>query len=180
MGIGNGHLMQSILFVLVCVTSINAFTSTSKPITSTKVHRQKALYSSPSDDEIADLEKKLQELKEKKKQETAQVATMGASEDVKTFDGSDPLKKPKVTNTKEPVLEMLSESWKEGDEASSEGSSVIVNIGLAVVAIAGFAIFSQVPVGQDDYSKYSSAKSGSQRIDLGDLNSEARKSTEGL
>jgi hypothetical protein len=64
----------------------------------------------------------------------------------------------------------LSERWKE-EEVSSEGGSgglttILGVIGLAVV----LAFFSQVPLGQEDLSKYSAIKAPTTSIDLGDLN----------
>lgn len=70
----------------------------------------------------------------------------------------------------------LSEGWKEVEEESSEGSGGLTNI-LGAVGLALFlAIFSQIPIGQEDYSKYSSV-TATERIDLGDLN-RARQSSD--
>jgi hypothetical protein len=67
-----------------------------------------------------------------------------------------------------PESMFLSENWKEGDEeteASTSLTSVLSAVGLALVLV----IFSQIPIGQEDLSKYS-ASTSTEKIDLGDLN----------
>lgn len=118
------------------------------------------------DDEIAELEKKLQQLKEEKEE----VAVVDDSNDDKP-----PVNAPNSLD--EPMLEMLSESWKEDDV--EEGGNIILPIIGAVLAVVFLVGFSQVPVGQQDLTKYSAAKASNQ-IDLGDLNEARKKSTEGL
>jgi hypothetical protein len=67
----------------------------------------------------------------------------------------------------------LSEYWKEGDATESEASSGFSPI-LGAVGLAGLAIllafFAQVPIGQEDLSKYSVIKAPTEQLDLGDLN----------
>mmetsp|Transcript_18484 Transcript_18484/g.27922 ORF Transcript_18484/g.27922 Transcript_18484/m.27922 type:complete len:184 (-) Transcript_18484:203-754(-) len=173
------------LLLLMALTTTSAFTlsppTARRSIRTFPQRQQRPLFSSSdNDDEIADLEEKLRQLKIQKKREAeeASIATTTTTT-ISAVDASTSLKTPKVTNTPEPMLEMLSESWKEG-EASDKSSSPILTIALTVVGIVALVAFSQVPVGQEDLSKYSSAKSGSQKIDLGDLNREVRKATEGL
>eukprot|EP00560_Eucampia_antarctica_P006370 CAMPEP_0197826492 /NCGR_PEP_ID=MMETSP1437-20131217/3451_1 /TAXON_ID=49252 ORGANISM="Eucampia antarctica, Strain CCMP1452" /NCGR_SAMPLE_ID=MMETSP1437 /ASSEMBLY_ACC=CAM_ASM_001096 /LENGTH=159 /DNA_ID=CAMNT_0043426961 /DNA_START=215 /DNA_END=694 /DNA_ORIENTATION=- len=74
-----------------------------------------------------------------------------------------------------PMNEMLSESWKEENEASSADNengivSSLIKVGGAVLLIISLALASQVPVGQEDFSKYSYKNPTSSSIDLGDLN----------
>jgi hypothetical protein len=71
----------------------------------------------------------------------------------------------------------LSEGWKEKEAASVEGSSgggALTGIIGVVALMIGIAVFSQVPIGQEDLSKYSAIKAPTQQIDLGDLNKDAR------
>jgi hypothetical protein len=124
------------------------------------------------DDEIAELEKKLQQLKEAAvEEEKVAAAVLGDDEEI-------PVNAP--NQLEEPMLEMLSESWKETDPSqSSEDGGVLLPIIGAVLAVVFLVGFSQVPVGQQDLSKYSAVKTSSQ-IDLGDLNEARKKATEGL
>ena len=79
--------------------------------------------------------------------------------------------------TKESVsIDMfLSEDWKEADknidDSNTEegGGGLIVNGLKAIGALAALLVFSKIPIGQEDLSKYSSIKSGppTTTIDLG-------------
>jgi hypothetical protein len=124
------------------------------------------------DDEIAELEKKLQQLKEAAVEEEEKVvaAAEAVSEEI-------PVNAP--NQLEEPMLEMLSESWKETDPSQSSEGGILLPILGAVLAVVFLVGFSQVPVGQQDLSKYSAVKTSSQ-IDLGDLNEARKKVTEGL
>lgn len=122
------------------------------------------LCSSKKENEIAALEAKLRQLKEESSKEEEFTSAPMDNRNGRVMD---------------PMTEMLTEQWKEGDpEQSDQGGvgstmvAVVAAIGLAVVL--GF--LAQVPVGQEELSKYSSIKSGAvtQSIDLGDLNA-ARK-----
>ena len=68
-------------------------------------------------------------------------------------------------------------------ETESAGGGNIIVTALAVVAAAVFLFFfSQVPIGQDDFSKYSatgSAGTVTKTIDLGDLNPDKSSATAG-
>jgi hypothetical protein len=59
------------------------------------------------------------------------------------------------------------------DETS--GGSVVQNILIGVAALVFFAVFAQIPVGQEDYQKYSVGTTQSRTIDLGDLNTDAAR-----
>mmetsp|Transcript_33398 Transcript_33398/g.68178 ORF Transcript_33398/g.68178 Transcript_33398/m.68178 type:complete len:180 (-) Transcript_33398:147-686(-) len=120
----------------------------------------KALYMSEKEDEIAALEEKLRQLKEVAVQEKT------AQEEQKELAETEG-----IEDVPEVYEEMLSEQWK-ASEAAEEGGGLMstVTTVLGVVASLVFlGFFSQVPVGQEDLSKYSTGQA-STRIDLGDLN----------
>ena len=118
-----------------------------------------ALFDS-KEEEIAKLEEQLKKLKEEQAEESAI-----------------PEIEPNVNGKQEPEEEVpielfLSERWKE-EEATSSGeggggglTGILGVIGLALF----FALFSQVPIGQEDLSKYSAIKAPTEQIDFGDLN----------
>lgn len=149
--------------LLAVVLSARALQSVKYP--SNRIVRLTPRLFESTDDEIAQLEEKLRKLKrEKEKQEVA----------VNTI--TEPAEK-----LEEVPLEMfLTEQWKEKDAAtSSDGQSSsgsLSNILYAVGAAVVIALFSQIPIGQEDLSKYSIGSSPpSEQIDLGDLN-RARRS----
>uniref|UniRef100_A0A7S4SN45 Uncharacterized protein n=1 Tax=Ditylum brightwellii TaxID=49249 RepID=A0A7S4SN45_9STRA len=119
------------------------------------------LYSSSKEDEIAALEEKLRLLKEEAAQQ--QQEEEGASEIEAEI--------ANLRNADEPYVEMLSEQWKESDvdnESSGGLLTTVLGVAIALVFLIGF---SQIPVGQEDYSRYSVTPGvGSTKIDLGDLN----------
>lgn len=113
---------------------------------------------SSKEDEIRELEEKLQRLKEESVREEEEVAAV-EEENV-------------ALNEQAVYTELLTEQWKE-DEAAEEASFVktagvaLASVGLLVV----LALFAQVPVGQEDLSRYSTpSQASSTQIDLGDLN----------
>jgi hypothetical protein len=109
------------------------------------------------DDEIAKLEEQLKKLKEEKS----------------------PVKKEEEEDLEDISIDMfLSEGWKDGDKVE-EGSNggIIGNVLKAVGIVVALIAFSQIPVGQEDLSKYSvPIKSAIENpatitsIDLGDAN----------
>lgn len=109
-----------------------------------------ALFES-KDEEIAKLEEQLKKLKEEAT--TEEIAT------------------PEVQELEESVSEelFLTEKWKESETEAKEGGGLIGILGAVGLALF-FALFSQVPVGQEDLSKYSAIKAPTEQIDLGDLN----------
>jgi len=161
------------------------------PVTQTldlgRLHKTRL--SSSNDEEIAALEEKLRRLKENTDAEEEQDATTTGEKisstakipDVaaelfaeKRFKISDDSTNMMVTgeeipNTRisEPYEELLSEQWKSRE--SSGGGIGIKDIATAVAVLLGIIAFSQVPIGQEDLDKYSTAKP-STAIDLGDLN----------
>ena len=50
----------------------------------------------------------------------------------------------------------------------------IAKVGLALGFVVFLGLFSQVPIGEGDLQKYQDVKSSTSRIDLGDLNPDAR------
>mmetsp|Transcript_9648 Transcript_9648/g.13495 ORF Transcript_9648/g.13495 Transcript_9648/m.13495 type:complete len:86 (+) Transcript_9648:416-673(+) len=70
----------------------------------------------------------------------------------------------------EPYEEMLSEQWKEAEDNEGSAGGILTTLIGALVAIVFLVGFSQVPIGQEDYSRYSVAPGAGNKIDLGDLN----------
>lgn len=125
--------------------------------------------STNKDDEIAELEAKLRQLKEEKDTTDSAVATTSSTSTASEINGDTPV----ATITDDaPLDEMLSEAWKESDSAEKGGSIIPSLIGGLVLLIA-FVALSQVPVGQEGLDKYSTPKP-STSIDLGDKNPSAR------
>ena len=112
------------------------------------------------EDEIAKLEEQLRKLKEEKK--AGQTATVEPKQD-------EPLEEIK--------LEMfMTERWKVEEPTATTTVGGFSGVLYAVAAVLALALFSQVPIGQEDLSKYSVGNSpAAQQIDLGDLN-RARRS----
>jgi hypothetical protein len=126
--------------------------------------------SNDKDTEIAQLEAQLRRLKEERMAEEA--SSSGGKSPVPSSLGLDSINDgPSAEEI--PIAMFLSEGWKEKEATKGEpegGGGVLTSV-LGAVALAVFlAVFSQVPVGQEDLSKYSAIKAPSQQIDLGDLN----------
>mmetsp|Transcript_23836 Transcript_23836/g.56272 ORF Transcript_23836/g.56272 Transcript_23836/m.56272 type:complete len:188 (+) Transcript_23836:109-672(+) len=113
---------------------------------------------SSRDEEIAKLEEQLKLLKE-------QQQSQDVSEEVSTGSA--------IEEEEEVPIEMfLSEGWREAEASKNgeeSGGSLTAIIGAVVLAISLVA-FSQIPVGQEDLSKYSVIKAPTEQIDLGDIN----------
>ncbi|CAB9513005.1 expressed unknown protein [Seminavis robusta] len=135
--------------------------------------RQTSLLRSSKDEEIAKLEEQLRKLKEEEEEpvveeETEEPAIVVTSSD--DFVGRGPAKR-----AVQPMEEMLSEAWKDGGSSSSsveetsEGGISIPAILASIAFVVFVGFFSQVPVGQDDLSKYQAIKTDTS-IDLGDIN----------
>ena len=112
------------------------------------------------DDEIAKLEEQLKKLKEEKSPVRKEEAEAEEElEDIK-------------------IGMFLSEGWKEGDKVEEDSSGGIIgNVLKAVGVVVALIVFSQIPVGTEDLSKYSvpikSALENSAKVtsvDLGDVN----------
>ena len=81
------------------------------------------------------------------------------------------VRKVPIASMSNPMDEMLSEQWKVSNFKSSGGNGgvgggVMKNVIGAVVLLVGVVAFSQIPVGQENLDKYSTAKP-STTIDLG-------------
>jgi len=141
-----------------------------RPTTSTRIN------ASSKDEEIAALEEKLRLLKEETDASTAAEAEADAdtlSEEPSrgwkpTPSTTPPPQRPAaITNVDDPLYEMLSESWKDSDASSSEGGGAVMkNLMIAGIALLAAIAFSQVPVGNEGYDRYSAAKPNTS-IDLG-------------
>jgi hypothetical protein len=127
-----------------------------------------------NDDEIAKLEEKIRQLREaKNKERTEDTITTNdmVKNEIRTGDVS--------PESQLPLLEeMLSERWKE-DMNPKEGNSPIIPIVASILALVFVVAFSQIPIGEEGYMKYSAVKT-STPIDLGDLNDVRTKSLQGL
>jgi hypothetical protein len=112
------------------------------------------------EEEIAKLEEQLRRLKEENK---AEQPAYGVAEDEEKFDDV-------------PLDMFMTERWKIQEAESAGSSGGFSGVLYAVAAVLALALFSQVPVGQEDLSKYSVGNSpAAEQIDLGDLN-RARRS----
>eukprot|EP00532_Pseudo-nitzschia_australis_P000848 CAMPEP_0168193190 /NCGR_PEP_ID=MMETSP0139_2-20121125/18463_1 /TAXON_ID=44445 /ORGANISM="Pseudo-nitzschia australis, Strain 10249 10 AB" /LENGTH=219 /DNA_ID=CAMNT_0008116507 /DNA_START=207 /DNA_END=866 /DNA_ORIENTATION=+ len=148
---------------------------------------------SGKDDEIAKLEEQLRKLKEEKGTEvspanasetkeeeaTAVTTTAAATTTTKTAEDDEEMSEDEAS------MDMfLSEGWKEArsnydpsntatkKRQDEEQGNLIGTVTKVVGGILALVIFSQIPVGQEDLSKYSAIKSGpaTSTIDLGDTN----------
>ena len=146
------------------VAAFQAITSRPQAISlAQRQHRQHHIrLQNSKEDEIAKLEEQLKKLKN----------------EAATYIDQPEEKQPAPEPAEEVPIELfLSEQWKEQEAAGSaeEGGGGLTTI-LAGVGLALFLVlFSQVPIGQEDLSKYSAIKAPTEQIDLGDLN-RARKS----
>jgi len=161
----NGRI---ILLMAVCV-SVEGFqtiflpsssSSSRATVTTTSKSRMGPLYDSKAE-EIAKLEEQLRKLKEEKEEEVVDAKSKDDEEELEDI-----------------TLEMfMTERWKREEaqeNAPKEGGFSGILYGVA--AVLALALFSQVPIGQEDLSKYSTGNPGAaQQIDLGDLN-RARRS----
>lgn len=129
---------------------------------------------SSKDDEIAQLEERLRQLREAETQ-NAVLATPSTSSNINTPNRPD-----------EPFVEMLTESWKEADPVEGKmGGGAGNSVGFLLPLVGGILAtifllsFAQVPVGQEDFAKYAAVKTSTE-IDLGDLNDARIKAIQGL
>lgn len=135
-------------------------------------HRGWLALSSSRDEEIAKLEEQLRKLKEESDASEAVVeepTTITEEEVAPALNSEDYVGRGPAKRPVQPMQEMMSEAWKvEDDNSASEGGGLSTI--LAAVAVVLFVgIFSQIPVGQEDLTKYQAVKT-STSIDLGDIN----------
>jgi|AntRauTorckE5430_2_1112549.scaffolds.fasta_scaffold00775_8 hypothetical protein len=122
---------------------------------STQIHAAK-------EDEIAALEEQLRKLKEGTPSPNESPETPDASSS--SSSSADLDSDPDLDLIEEPLAALLSESWKDSEVTDDGG--VVKNIIIAVVALLVALAVSQIPVGQEGYDRYSTAKP-STAIDLG-------------
>lgn len=175
--------------------SVHAFTSKHRVSRSDLARSPSFLGMSDSgkDDEIAKLEEQLRKLKEEKGTEvspanasetqeeaTTVTTTAAATTTTKTAEDDD----EEISEDEASMDMFLSEGWKEArsnydpsntatkKRQDEEQGNLIGTVTKVVGAILALVIFSQIPVGQEDLSKYSAIKSGpaTSTIDLGDNN----------
>ncbi len=156
------HSLLILLAIIIASTTTEAFQRILP--CSNRISRVTPRLFDSKEDEIAKLEDQLRKLKEEKEREQASV--------IAVLDETEQLE--------EVPLEMfLTEQWKQQEADAEEGLSSgggLTNILYAVGAALLIALFSQVPIGQEDLSKYSVGTSPPvEQIDLGDLN-RARRS----
>jgi hypothetical protein len=164
--------------LLVVVTALNAagsswaFQVSSPSLVGSLAVRQHGghrtiLAASDKEREIAELEKRLEQLKTNQSEPEANMEAGDASSDEKAAELPPPTYEPedgldmnayrkRVANIKEPPPgEFLSEAWKESVE---DGPGLLDNIktaGLVLAVLAALVAFSQVPVGEAGLAKYS-------------------------
>jgi hypothetical protein len=152
------------ILTLTSSVLVVAFQAIRIPATCVPTHSRTRTFSkiySSKDDEIAELEEKLQKLKQAKEaEESSQAAATPQNGEVAA----------KAEEEEVDIGMFLSEGWKEKEATESGGSGGLTGIIGAVALVLGLIAFSQVPIGQEDLSKYSAMKAPTEQIDLGDLN----------
>lgn len=178
-------------FIVVLLSCPNAAIGFAPPTCKTIAHRAScsvstttALGSSSREEEIAKLEEQLRQLKQEQQNDDA--ATEGGGGDGTAFSTT-----AEINQVEQRILEkvqgkdmILSEQdlydgnivQDQSSSSSTEegGGSVVQNVLVAVLAVVFLVVFSQIPIGQEDLSKYSVSPttSSSRTIDLGDLNTD--------
>lgn len=156
-------MRSQLCLFLSCLTSANglSFVGTNQQRVSPVSQHPRAsawCLAASKEDEIRELEEKLERLKQETKDEESVVEQAG--QDVKLNDVA-------------VYTELLTEQWKESDPEQKGESSIVQTTGtvLATVGlVVALAFLSQVPVGQENLSRYSAVQTPSTQIDLGDLN----------
>ena len=175
---------------LQCLTLIHAFAPSStigrnlqQTLSRKFIHLQAS-----KEEEIQALEEKLRLLKQeaaetttpldeageppattsKEEEEEEEELTWKVPESKRPQDSTIAVRKVPIASMDDPFDEMLSEQWKVKNNAvnGSSSSGGIMNIVGVVAILLGIVAFSQVPIGQEDLDKYSTAKP-STSIDLG-------------
>lgn len=175
------HRSLLCISLILCQTSmLQAFQATSSGIiqnarlstSNTRWTLHTLKMSDDREDEIAKLEEKLRKLREEATQDDGDQQSEAASvTDVNGADVNGVSTSSEESEAVVPEAMFLSEGWKEGDGAELEEGSGTIKTVLSAIGFAVFlAVFSQIPIGQEDYSKYSAVKAQTEKIDLGDLN----------
>eukprot|EP00550_Attheya_septentrionalis_P005320 CAMPEP_0198291808 /NCGR_PEP_ID=MMETSP1449-20131203/9205_1 /TAXON_ID=420275 /ORGANISM="Attheya septentrionalis, Strain CCMP2084" /LENGTH=183 /DNA_ID=CAMNT_0043990491 /DNA_START=62 /DNA_END=613 /DNA_ORIENTATION=+ len=175
--------MRVVTVILVLVLSIflnglqeaESFTSiriSPNPWVGVNSHHRRAgtnVRSSNRDEEIANLEKQLQKLKEQPEEVSSELEPPPVESSASfTFTGEKAMAPGKGEDFFFTEGDLDSQGILE--ETEKGGLGLLPTIGLVVATIVALAIFSQVPVGQEDFTRYSTTPTTSARIDLGDLN----------
>jgi ribosome-associated translation inhibitor RaiA len=135
------------------------------------VHARKAreVLQSSRDEEIIKLEEQLRKLKEESTDEKPSDDDVSAAAFAAVADQRI-LEKVKGKDMLLSERELFDVNIVE-DEKS--GGSVVQKILIGVVALVFLGVFAQIPLGQEEYTKYSVGTTQSRTIDLGDLNTNA-------
>jgi hypothetical protein len=153
--------MNQLLFVFafLCLSTVSSFTI---PVRHSD-QRAVLVLAGTKEDEIAALEEKLRRLKEDEDQKMKEEDLNVFAADQRTLErvrGKDML-----LSEQELIEAQIME--KQDDSDGNIVPKVAAALGLAVALL----LFAQIPVGQEDYQKYSVSGSSTVRtIDLGDLN----------
>jgi len=170
----NTWIILASIFILTLVQNLSpalcfvhvplSFTKSTGKITATLIQS-----SNNKEDEIAELEAKLRQLKQEQQMDEQAAQQQEEEQAVATATYTPPSNANGDRNIDEsPLDEMLSESWKE-NEVDEGGGSIIGSLVTGLVLLVSFVALSQIPVGQEGLDKYSTAKP-STTIDLGDKN----------
>jgi hypothetical protein len=127
------------------------------------------------DDEIAELEAQLRQLRESEK-DTTNASTSEGDDDKLTVQEFEVAKR-RLEKMKGKDMLLTEQYLISGGlvDKESQGSNLLGIVG-AVVAIVFVLLFSQVPIGQEDLARYSATGSSNLKsIDLGDLNPDAKR-----
>lgn len=128
------------------------------------------IFSSSREEEIAQLEEQLRRLKEEQGESDEKEAVKSKLAEV------DPRVLEKVQGKDMILTEQALYDGNFVEDQSTEGGNIVQTALAAVVAVVFLIFFAQIPIGQEDYSKYSASPSATSRtIDLGDLNTDAPK-----
>mmetsp|Transcript_3933 Transcript_3933/g.5176 ORF Transcript_3933/g.5176 Transcript_3933/m.5176 type:complete len:190 (+) Transcript_3933:73-642(+) len=148
-------------------------------ISSVRNRNTRIFGSNVRDDEIARLEEQLRKLKEDQEEISAKGATTAVTETSSDSftTSSSALQQEKLFVDRQVILsEKELSSLRDEEEEKEENSTATLPLPAPLLAIAGLVFliaFSQIPVGQEDLSKYSATGSSSVKtIDLGDLNTD--------
>jgi hypothetical protein len=153
--------MNQLLFVFafLCLSTVSSFTI---PVRHSD-QRAVLVFAGTKEDEIAALEEKLRRLKEDEDQKMKEEDLNVFAADQRTLErvrGKDMLL------SEQELIEAQIMEKQDGSDGNIV-PKVAAALGLAVALL----LFAQIPVGQEDYQKYSVSGSSTVRtIDLGDLN----------
>jgi hypothetical protein len=156
----------SLVVFLMAVSFVLSFTNPNavkapSTLPSCRRHYSFCRLASSKEDEIRELEERLQRLKEESAKEQVTSNTEEEEEVV-------------ALNEQAIYTELLTEQWKESEADDSQEGGIMKSAAVVLATIGllvGLALFSQVPVGQEDFSRYSTpTQATTNKIDLGDLN----------